>query len=262
MRLASLYRLNEDSRGNIVRLLGMSPAWARYFHEKAGKYAFAMANWVRASAKIGGVERMLRSDPSQLPEPQLPAAMTYDRERLEATLAQMPREDALITSMLLSAGHGGETPHPWQPFASISLLEASPRLLKLLSSPKFDASQLKLAVNDAQADLDARQDVSSLGKTVMEFPDGFEWKSVTDDEFHSFGGPLRNCGESCGQMFVLMKGGKTYAAAALDERGLDQIVGIGNQAPKPRYRQYVHALAQKLGTGIARGEKSWGANYG
>jgi hypothetical protein len=259
--------LTEDSRGNIVRLLGVNRKWAEFFNTKLGKFAFPFAKWVTTLSMHLTGANLFKLEPGQAPVGLPPNFGEEARERLEPYLQKMSIEDAALTTFLLSEGMLGMGLHPWEPVKrALQLFQASPKLVSALSvTQKLDVSTLQDLVSGAGETIDRNQSVSDLGEPALSLAGGFEWRTVTDEEFNGFAGPLGNCGEGTGdQMYVLIDGrGKAHAAASYHPKfGLDQVVGYGNEAPKQKYRPMVMALAQHLGTKLARGEKSWGASFG
>lgn len=252
MRLIELFMINEDSRGNIVRLLGMTRGWADFFHTSCGKLAFPVANWLLTMSQASAEPIIFsRSDQSEQPETE-------------------------ITRMLVSLpyyksfGNAGGIRGPsnlHDPIRSaVSDLKADRPLLQALSSPKPDVATLERLENEAKERREGNVDVSQLGSEFLALPNGFVWKTVDDDDMCGFAGPMKSCGESGGddQMFVLFDpSGRPHVFASYEKstNSFDQVAGKGNSIPAAKFQPMIDALLGKMGARLRRGRKSLGASF-
>lgn len=250
MRLIELFMINEDSRGNIVRLLGMTKEWAGFFHTRCGKLAFPVANWLLTLSQASG-------EPSTFSHSEPSGQSEVEITRM---LVSLPRYKTF------SNGMGGPSNLRDPIGSAISDLKADPRLRQFLSSPRPDHSELERFEREAATRREENIDVSQLGTEFLKLPSGFIWKTVDDEDMCGFAGPMQSCGESGGddQMFVLFDPkGRPHVFASYDRasNSFDQVAGKANSVPATRFRPMIDALLKATGAKLRRGERSLGASF-
>ena len=213
-------RLHEDSRGNIVRLLGIDRRWADFFQGRAGKLAFPFAKLLKTIADANGNDVFSHPPPPG---------------QEESTADQVIEGDGVVMT-----------------FTSLD------EILEYVNYPQFKVilnSNRRLTPKEVRDAMTAateykfRNQDNRIGSPFLKVSDGSEWYHLTSEEFFSLSEPLAGCGDSGGMdMYVLFDPkGQPHIAAGLDGPVLDQVAGIGNSYPKSKYHPAIDALAQKLG---------------
>lgn len=252
MRLIELFNVNEDSRGNIARLLGMTRDWAEFFHARCGKFSFAVANWLLTLSRTSEAPNVFSQQiPGGKPE-----------EAITGMLVSLPRYKHFGR---MGGMHGPSSLH--DPIGSaVNDLKADRSLLQALSSPRPDVSTIERLEREARERRAENADVSQLGTEFLAMPNGFVWKTVDDEDMCGFAGPMKSCGESGGddQMFVLFDPrGRPHVFASYEKstNSFDQVAGKGNSVPAAKFQPMIDALLARMGARLRRGEKSLGASF-
>lgn len=244
--------LCENSVGNITRLLKVDRGWAEFFHQRCGKLAFQVTNWLVSVSQNSSSVGMFQQGPQGEPE-----------REIQEMLLSLPQYDPAR----YRNASGPVGPDHNDPITSaIKSLKASMSLRRVLSTPNPDQTTLKATEEKAQDDVAETADVSGLGEEFLKLPNGFVWKTVSDEDFCGFAGPMKQCMDTAGddQMFVLFDPrGRPHVVASYDKRrnSFDQIAGKSNSVPSAKYRPMIDALLQSMGAKLRRGEKSLGSHF-
>lgn len=218
------FLLQEDSRGNIMRMLGFNKTIADYFHEADHKNSFIIAKWFMEFLEdfYGG------SSPSAC------ATVVNDMTEFGATGV------GTTFHMTLSLFHKTIS-------YGLSMLRVKPQLVKKLSWKELKEVQERL-------------DSGPEPMTILTFPNGWRWDDLRSTKSAEHGKQMGHCGSDpgdCNLIALIDNNGKHRVTASWDylARRLNGMSGrkdedpakIGNSVPHVKYKPYVDALIEKLG---------------
>lgn len=235
--------LNENSIGNITRLLKISNGWARYFQEIGGADSFRLANWMVAG----------------FPQGALSAEPPADQDKLEFLQNWIQRRDRPVFAIIRRPFDRSDRRNPLQ--RATDMIKGSAQLRQVLSRPFPDLMTLQQSVERAYHDSVINVDVSHMGEELLKLSNGFVWKVVSCDEFRKLGPHMMSCGIATDETMLALfdPNGRVHVVASWNDRAntLDQISGKANSHPGPKYMPMIDALVSHLGATLENGEDSF-----
>ena len=234
--IENVQRLNEDKRGNIMRLLGLPMYIADYFHERAGpKYSFLFARWFKEKSTDVTL-KALRDVDNAVKTGTAPKSVYDNMITAYARSFMLDRLDGEATVLLNMLNNGFLQ---FRDVKNLSFLDAIEHYDEQVLKAKKKRRRLELKDN-----------------TILSFDDGYFWydtKSNICDKWIS--DKMQHCGQDDTGHLQILFDDKLEPHVTLtwnkEDGEVTQLVGKQNRYPEEKYWPHIYDLIVDKDLGIS-----------